>query len=149
MTTELCAYSVDACLVASRAGVTRVELCASPWEGGTTPSAATIRLARRMMRDCKFRGHSLEKTLGMWGGVCAGEDKFIKVFKPEADLLLDTSFSYEICLLAPFMAPLAGSLPPEHPLCETLNSLAGRFALVDALDETLVPAGSMLREFLG
>ena len=102
-----------------------------------------------MMRDCKFRGHSLEKTLGMWGGVCAGEDKFIKVFKPEADLLLDTSFSYEICLLAPFMAPLAGSLPPEHPLCETLNSLAGRFALVDALDETLVPAGSMLREFLG
>ena len=48
MTTELCAYSVDACLVASRAGVTRVELCASPWEGGTTPSAATIRLARRI-----------------------------------------------------------------------------------------------------
>ena len=46
MTTELCAYSVDACRVASRAGVTRVELCASPWEGGTTPSAATIRRAR-------------------------------------------------------------------------------------------------------
>lgn len=108
-----------------------------------------IRLARRMMRDCKFRGHSIEKTLGMWGGVCAGEDKFIKVFKPEADLLMDTSFSYEICLLAPFVASLAGSLPPEHPLCETLNSLAGRFALVDALDESLVPENSMLREFLG
>ena len=108
-----------------------------------------IRLARRMLRDCKFRGHSIEKTLGMWGGVCAGEDKFIKVFKPEADLLMDTSFSYEICLLAPFVASLAGSLPPEHPLCETLNSLAGRFALVDALDESLVPATSMLREFLG
>ena len=108
-----------------------------------------IRLARRMLRDCKFRGHSIEKTLGMWGGVCAGEDKFIKVFKPEADLLMDTSFSYEICLLAPFVASLAGSLPPEHPLCETLNSLAGRFALVDALDESLVPENSMLREFLG
>mgnify|MGYP002801273848 FL=1 len=108
-----------------------------------------IRLARRMMRDCKFRGHSIEKTLGMWGGVCAGEDKFIKVFKSEADLLMDTSFSYEICLLAPFMAPLAGSLPPEHPLCERLNSLAGNFALVDPLDEALVPKTSMLREFLG
>ena len=46
MTTELCAYSVEACAVAARTGVTRVELCASPWEGGTTPSAATIRLAR-------------------------------------------------------------------------------------------------------
>lgn len=48
MKTELCAYSVESCLVASRCGVTRVELCASPWEGGTTPSAGTIRLARRV-----------------------------------------------------------------------------------------------------
>ena len=108
-----------------------------------------IRLARRMMRDCKFRGHSLEKTLSMWGGVCMGEDKFIKVFKAEADLLLDTSFSYEICLLAPFMAPLAGSLPEAHPQCEQLNSLAGRFALADPIPEALVPENSMLREFLG
>lgn len=108
-----------------------------------------IRLARRMMRDCKFRGHSLEKTLSMWGGVCMGEDKFIKVFKAEADLLLDTSFSYEICLLTPFMAPLAGSLPETHPQCEQLNSLAGRFALADPIPEELVPENSMLREFLG
>lgn len=48
MTTELCAYSVEACRVAARCGVSRVELCASPWEGGTTPSAATIRRARRV-----------------------------------------------------------------------------------------------------
>ena len=40
--TELCAYSVDACRVAARLGVNRVELCASPAEGGTTPSVATI-----------------------------------------------------------------------------------------------------------
>lgn len=46
--TELCAYSVDACLVAARCGVTRAELCASPWEGGTTPSAGAIRAARRI-----------------------------------------------------------------------------------------------------
>ncbi|WP_295915447.1 copper homeostasis protein CutC [uncultured Alistipes sp.] len=48
MTTELCAYSLEACETARRAGVTRVELCASPWEGGTTPSAAAIRMARRI-----------------------------------------------------------------------------------------------------
>lgn len=44
--TELCAYSVEACATAARLGVTRVELCASPYEGGTTPSAAAIRMAR-------------------------------------------------------------------------------------------------------
>ena len=42
MKCELCAYSVDACRVASRLGVDRVELCASPAEGGVTPSYATI-----------------------------------------------------------------------------------------------------------
>lgn len=42
MKTELCAYSVDACRVAQCLGVNRVELCASPAEGGVTPSIATI-----------------------------------------------------------------------------------------------------------
>lgn len=108
-----------------------------------------IRLARRMVRDYKYRGHSLEKTLGMWSSVCAGEDRFIKPFKVEADLLLDTSFSYEPCLLAGQIAPLAGKLPDDSPLAEILNSLAGRFALCDPLSLDLVPADSMLREFLG
>ena len=44
--TELCAYSVRACSVAARCGVTRVELCAGPAEGGVTPSAAAITMAR-------------------------------------------------------------------------------------------------------
>ncbi len=39
---ELCAYSVEACRTAARLGVDRVELCASPTEGGVTPSIAAI-----------------------------------------------------------------------------------------------------------
>lgn len=108
-----------------------------------------IRLARRMVRDHKFRGHSLQKTLGMWGRVCMGEDQFIKVFKNEADFLLDTSFSYEVCVLAPFITPLAGALPESAPGCEQLNDLAGRFALCDPLPAELIPKTSMLREFIG
>ncbi len=44
--TELCSYSIEDVGTAAREGVTRVELCASPLEGGTTPSAATIAVAR-------------------------------------------------------------------------------------------------------
>lgn len=33
-----------------------------------------IRLARRLVRDCLFRGHGAAFTLGLWGKVCAGED---------------------------------------------------------------------------
>ena len=42
MKTELCAYSVEACRIGAMLGVDRVELCASPAEGGVTPSLATI-----------------------------------------------------------------------------------------------------------
>jgi copper homeostasis protein len=39
---EICAFSFISCLAADRAGANRVELCASPWEGGTTPSAGLV-----------------------------------------------------------------------------------------------------------
>ena len=46
--TELCTFTLEACQIAADMGITRVELCASPYEGGTTPSAAFIRMARRI-----------------------------------------------------------------------------------------------------
>ena len=46
--TELCAYSVEACRIAQRQGVLRAELCSAPSEGGLTPSAATMLLARQV-----------------------------------------------------------------------------------------------------
>lgn len=45
MKCELCAYFLEACHTAARLGVDRVELCASPAEGGVTPSLATIERA--------------------------------------------------------------------------------------------------------
>lgn len=41
---EVCAYSLFSCLAAERAGANRVELCASPWEGGTTPSQGLLQV---------------------------------------------------------------------------------------------------------
>ncbi|PKK36846.1 copper homeostasis protein CutC [Siphonobacter sp. SORGH_AS_0500] len=35
---EVCSFSLESCLAAERAGADRIELCASPFEGGTTPS---------------------------------------------------------------------------------------------------------------
>ena len=46
--TELCTFTLEACQIAADMGITRVELCASPYEGGTPPSAAFIHMARRI-----------------------------------------------------------------------------------------------------
>jgi copper homeostasis protein len=42
---EILAYSLEACIVAEKAGADRIELCDNPVGGGTTPSAGTIRQA--------------------------------------------------------------------------------------------------------
>ncbi|QJW91830.1 copper homeostasis protein CutC [Spirosoma taeanense] len=47
MLVEVCAYSLDSCLTAQEAGAGRIELCGGLSEGGITPSAGLIRIARQ------------------------------------------------------------------------------------------------------
>jgi copper homeostasis protein len=43
---EVCAFTIQSCITAEKAGAARVELCDNPIEGGTTPSYGTIKQAR-------------------------------------------------------------------------------------------------------
>ena len=58
---EVCAYSLFSCLAADRAGAQRVELCASPWEGGTTPSAGLVDQA---LRKTSLEIHAMVRPRG-------------------------------------------------------------------------------------
>ena len=108
-----------------------------------------IRLARRIVRDYLFRGHGAAFMLGLWGHVCAGEDRFIKPYKPRANLLLDTTHTYEVCL----WRTVLDAMPADPALTATqarqLEALRRRFAEFPALGTELVPENSLLREFIG
>ena len=43
---EVCAFNIQSCIIAEKAGAYRVELCDNPAEGGTTPSYGTIKRTR-------------------------------------------------------------------------------------------------------
>ena len=43
---EVCAFTIQSCITAEKAGAARVELCDNPVEGGTTPSYGTIKQVR-------------------------------------------------------------------------------------------------------
>ena len=44
---EVIAFDIESCLIAAENGADRIELCANPFEGGTTPSLGMIRQARK------------------------------------------------------------------------------------------------------
>src|SRR5699024_8595524 len=99
---------------------------------------------RRLTRDFLFRGHDADFTLGLWPHVCASEDKYIKAFKNRADLVIDTSFSYEVCLWEHYTQQMHAEAHARR-----LRDLCARFAAFPPLGGAVVPADSMLREFIG
>lgn len=107
-----------------------------------------LRITRRIIRDERERGSDPEETLSLWKNIMAGEEKWIKPFKVDADYLLNTGFDYEPCLYAEDIRHLAeaGAGGQYQPQLETL---AACFDEVESIPMDAVPKDSMLREFIG
>ena len=50
MKLEIIGFNIESCIAAQQAGANRIELCAGPGEGGTTPSYAFIQSAREKLK---------------------------------------------------------------------------------------------------
>ncbi|MGN0974682.1 MAG: uridine kinase [Gemmiger sp.] len=117
--------------------------------GRRTLCTRDIRLARRIVRDGLFRGHGADFTLDLWSHVCASEDRYIRVYKKSADLVLDTSFSYEVCIWEKLLMGIEDTLAPGSRNERNFRRLCGLFRAFTPLSEQLVPQNSILREFIG
>lgn len=116
-------------------------------DGRRVINTQDIRLCRRTLRDAAARGRSPAKTLAMWDRVLDGETRYIKGFKTTADFLLDTSFTYELGLIAKLLRPVSQRFTLEGHNAELWDETARRFEHVAPVELELLPADSMLREF--
>ena len=115
----------------------------------TRLSATDARLLRRLVRDNQFRKMDPMTTFSMWPKVLAGEEKWIKPFRPLADAEFDSALAYEPAVLKPFAQGLLARVrlrgiddPKVEFLMEFLES-------VHPTGPTKVPGDSILRETIG
>ena len=108
-----------------------------------------MRLTRRAVRDYNFRGTDVEGTLAMWANVRRGEKLYISPYKNTAHMLFDSSLPYEVGVMASYARPLMEAVPEDNQRTQELKELVAAFDWFETIDPKLVPAGSLLHEFIG
>jgi len=112
-------------------------------------STSDNRLLRRIIRDNKHRGNSVEMTLEKWGSVRRGEEKNIFPYQDEADQLFNTALIYEIGVLKTYVEPLLYSVDINSPYYNEAKRLINMLKMFLPIPSEDIPKDSLLREFIG
>lgn len=107
-----------------------------------------VRFCRRMIRDYKHRGASLDLTWRLWKNVRRSEEDILHPFKKNASIIISTSFSYEIPVEKGEVLPLLKEVKEGEPLFPKAQRLISILEKFPSLPEEVVPSSSVLREFI-
>ncbi|MDE7243706.1 MAG: adenylyl-sulfate kinase [Oscillospiraceae bacterium] len=121
-------------------------------DGGEVVYKGTwMRLARRAIRDSKFRAWEPDVTVRLWAGVRRGEKLYISPYKENADIKFDSSLPCEVNVIKAFAQPAFERLhmSPEMERYKEIRHLVNAFPKFETLDEKYVAPDSLLREFIG
>ena len=112
-------------------------------------SVLDVRLLRRIVRDFRDRGYSARETIARWESVRAGEKKHIFPYQYLADMLINTSLVYEVSALKDLADLALRMVPQSAPEYIEAKRLISFLEWVEPLDKKLIPANSILLEFVG
>lgn len=118
---------------------------------GTVLAPEEIRLARRIVRDHKFRSATPEFTFHIWESVRENEEKNIIPYMDGCDYQINSLLAYEPFMLAPHLIPLLESVPLDSPYFLNAMSLLEKFRCVEGseISEKFLSEQSLYHEFLG
>jgi uridine kinase len=118
---------------------------------------ADIRMLRRVVRDMQYRGYSPHATIRHWRLVRRAEMRYIVPELRRAHALVNSFLPYELPImkarvekyLPPLIEQLAGTTDHQDALDRAVRVRALFSELPAVQDESVVPARSLLREFIG
>ncbi|MFQ9195061.1 MAG: nucleoside kinase [Candidatus Gastranaerophilaceae bacterium] len=112
-------------------------------------STTDCRLIRRIVRDARTRGATAEETLARWQSVRAGEEKNIFPYQEEADVMFNSALIYELAVLKQYVEPLLFGIPVDSPYYTEAKRMLKFMDYILGVSSDIVPANSLLREFIG
>ena len=112
-------------------------------------STIDLRLIRRIIRDFRTRGRSVNASIESWQSVREGEEKYIFPYIHQADTIINTALPYELNVLKVFVEPLLYSVTYQSRYYEEARRLLESLRRFYAVSSEYVASSSILREFIG
>lgn len=106
--------------------------------------ASDVRLCRRLIRDHLHRGTQPEFTLSLWNKVCRGEKEYIRPYRTNSDIAINSMHAYEIFVYRDYMLDYYKQIESK-PL---IQGLMEKLEKLPSLYEKVIPKESLLREFV-
>ena len=106
-------------------------------------STVDIRLLRRIVRD------NVQDTLELWDKVRNGETKYVFPFTNQANVVLNTAYTYEMGILRVYAEPLLYSVPLDSKYYNESRRLIDELQMFFPIPSDYLPDGNILREFVG
>lgn len=108
-----------------------------------------VRMVRRIVRDSLIRGYSGEDTLKRWPSIKRGEKKNIFVYQEEADVLFNSNYVYELCMLKKYALSELKKIDKDSEVYYEASRLISFLKFFKDSEPSLIPTNSILREFVG
>ena len=112
-------------------------------------STTDNRLIRRIVRDNRTRGANVESTLASWKSVRDGEEKYIFPYTDLADVVLNTSYIYELGVLKVYVEPLLYTVKMDSPYYDMARRLLDSLKIFFPISSEYLASDNVLREFIG
>ena len=119
------------------------------FEDGFVINEREVRMLRRMVRDMQFRDAEPEYTLKVWTGVVNSELINIEPYKANADYVIDSSFLYEPYVIKKQLIKALDKIDDNGEFAYVKERYLPFAKKLSAASNDLIPADSLLREFIG